>query len=83
MNKIQLTDEEKRTAIIEAIRGDRKIGRYTCSMVDECHSDAELIAEYGTSPTGRLRTPSAALREARSAEALYRDHFNDIAATAF
>lgn len=30
---------------VEAIRNDARIGRGTCSPIDECYSDAELIGE--------------------------------------
>lgn len=36
------TDQE----IIDAVRSDRTIGRGTCSSVDECYDNSELVAEF-------------------------------------
>lgn len=55
------------TDIIDAIRSHPKIGRWTCSVIDECYSDAELIAEFGTSPTGKTLTVAGAVRKAVAA----------------
>jgi hypothetical protein len=76
-------EEAKKEAIIRAIRSDHLVGRGTCSSVDECHTEAELIERFGRTPTGRLTSPAQALKRARADERLYREIFDDIAGTAF
>ena len=30
--------------MIAAVRADQKVGRGSCSVIDECYTDAELVA---------------------------------------
>jgi hypothetical protein len=55
---------------VEDVRNDRQIGRGSCSIWDECYTDAELekvIDEYthGDGLLQGLRTRTAVLRELR------------------
>lgn len=65
---------------VAAIRNDSKVGRGTCSVIDECHSDAELVAELDREG---IRTPKQAIKWAHESHDLYHGYWDDIAATAF
>ena len=54
--------------LIRAIREDTKVGRGTCSMIDECMDDKDLIREL---TEGEVKTPEAALKWAYEMEGLY------------
>jgi hypothetical protein len=60
---------------VAAIRADRKVGRGTCSWIDECLSDAELAAELDKA--GK-RSPDAAVKWARAAHKVWEDIAEDI-----
>ncbi len=55
-------------ARIKAIRDDKKVGSGTCSTIDECYTDAELLDSLGRS---NVVTPRAAVRWARLTEGLH------------
>lgn len=63
-----MTNEE----LIAAIRADRRVGRGTCSTIDECYDDAELIATFAHHGTVR-----GALRAAYDLEGLFIDKMLD------
>lgn len=63
-----------------AIRMDTKVGRNTCSMIDECYSDTELTAELDAKG---ITTTAKALKWARDYHDLWHGHCDDIAATAW
>lgn len=68
---------------IEAIRSDESIGRGTCSSLDECYSDQELLDELDSfTPCEGLefdtRTIPGALAWAHWAEGLWRDQCEDV-----
>lgn len=69
--------------IVGAIRSHSKIGRLTCSPIDECYSDEELVKEFGFTSTGKPRTVVGAVRAAVSAHNLWVERYEDIAGTAF
>jgi hypothetical protein len=56
------------SAMVDAIRADKVVGRGTCSSIDECLSDAELakeLAHHG------LTTVRDALKWAREGEEIF------------
>lgn len=53
---------------VEAIRADRKVGRGSCSSIDECYSDNNLIEALDSS---KIKTPTAAVKWARKMERTY------------
>lgn len=65
------------------IRYHDEIGFGTCSFVDECLSDTELIAEFGWTPKGKPRTAKGALWAALRAHRDWEAYGADIRATAF
>lgn len=66
--------------MIDAVRMDHIVGRGTCSVIDECYSNAELLAALAAA---RIRSASGALRWARSTHKMWKDQMDDIMATAW
>jgi hypothetical protein len=64
--------------IVRRIRAHATIGRGTCSVIDECYSDDELIAEFGTTFAGNPRTVTGAVRAAVSTHNSWEDRAADI-----
>lgn len=67
-------------ARVKAVRADEKVGNGSCSWIDECMSDEELIAwldERGA------KTPAAAVKAARRDHDDYEAVAADIRATAW
>lgn len=63
--------------MIDAIRNDPKIGRGTCSMVDECMTDEEILEELRE----RGATTSAdAIRAMKGDENAWRERADDVIA---
>lgn len=52
--------------LIAAVREDKKVGRGTCTRIDECFSDEELFEEI----LKDCKTPGEAVKEAREFEGL-------------
>lgn len=69
---MEMTQEEK--AMVEAVRNDPGIGRGTCSSVDECMDDSDLVHEIREY---KLATPEAAVAHFRGGESLWRKVAND------
>lgn len=46
-NTMTIIDHPHRMDIIEAIRSHSDFGRGSCSVIDECYSDNDLIDEFG------------------------------------
>lgn len=67
-----------------AVRASKKFGRNTCSVVDECFTDQELLDWLNYEHyNGSANTVAKALKEIATFEEIQRDRYNDIAATAF
>ena len=67
--KTAIRNEQRRVGHdprVAAIRNDRKVGRWSCSPVDECFTDGELTDELDRAG---VRTPASALRWARRVHA--------------
>jgi hypothetical protein len=64
---------------VAAIRADEKIGRGTCSVIDECYTDAEIVKLADERCIGL----ADAVTEFRKIHDAWHDHAEDIAATAF
>lgn len=47
------------TELIAAIRNDRRVGRGTCSTIDECYDDAEIVTAFGDEPTIKAAVKAA------------------------
>jgi hypothetical protein len=62
---------------LRAIRSDKVVGRYTCSMVDEAMTDDEVVAEFVIGTDGKPCTVRGAVRKARAAHRLWADCFNE------
>jgi hypothetical protein len=56
--------------LVEAVRTDDKVGRGSCSAIDECYSDDELAAWL---TVRRICTPKKAVAEARADQALFEE----------
>jgi hypothetical protein len=67
-------------ARVFAIREDHIVGRGTCSTIDECYADSEIVEALNKE---RIRAPKAAVRWARSIHKLHKDIYNDVRATAW
>lgn len=72
---IQITQEEQ--AMVDAVRKDPKIGRGTCSTVDECYTDAEIVEIIRD---GKVETIDALLTSLYSLENVWRDRADDVLA---
>ena len=70
-------------AIVKAIRSDKTIGVGTCSVVDECYTDSELLDHvcFDWDGTERKRTPKQAVSEMKKVHKLHlereREHRNN------
>jgi len=64
--------------IVEAIRTHKTVGRWTCSVIDECYSDEMLVNEIGFTATGKPRTVIGAVREAVYRHNLDVEMYNEI-----
>jgi len=64
--------------IVEAIRSHKTVGRWTCSVIDECYSDEMLVNEIGWTYTGKPRTVIGAVREAVYRHNLDVEMYNEI-----
>ena len=53
---------------IKAIRNDAMVGRGTCSSIDECYDDRELLQQLDDY---NIHTPAAAVKWARESEGLH------------
>ena len=62
---------------LEAIRADHIVGRGSCSVIDECYTDAEL-AEWLTAQA--IRSPRQALAAARWQHRLWADRMKEMEA---
>ena len=59
--------------IIRAIRADKIVGLNSCSVVDECFTDSELLNHvcFDWNGTERKRTPKQAVTEMRKLHKLH------------
>lgn len=55
---------------VEAIRNDERVGRGSCTTIDEAMTDDEIIAELDESG---IKTPKAAVKWAHDMEGLQRE----------
>ena len=71
-----------RQKLIDKIRADKKVGKGTCSSIDECSTDVELLYQIAPVIENTLKpdlgkldtmTPAAAVKEARRLEKLWID----------
>lgn len=66
--------------MIAAVRSDVKVGRGTCSVIDECYGDRELaeaLADAG------IDTVKGAVEWARDVERLFREREQEVRAEAY
>ena len=61
-------EEDKLKRWVKAIREDKDIGKNTCSMIDECQSEQELIAMFKHE---EIKTKAQAIKMAKSWNKLY------------
>lgn len=66
--------------MVAAIRSDVKVGRGTCSVIDECYSDSELLAALAEEG---IDTVKAAVDWARDVERLFREREQEVRAEIF
>jgi len=66
--------------MIDAVRADPKVGRGTCSSIDECYEQHELAAAL---TRDNITTAKAAVKWARGVERLYREREREIRAEIF
>lgn len=55
-------------ARVKAIRNDEKVGRGSCSSVDECMTDSEIIAALNEA---KITTIAAAIKWARKEQSMF------------
>lgn len=67
-------------AWIKAVRDDAKVGRGSCSVIDECYTDAEL--EEALKRAG-IKGKIESVRWARGVERLYREREREARAEIF
>lgn len=65
------------SAVLAGIRADPMIGRGSCSTIDECYSDAELLAEI-KKVMGRARVVRRVVNLFRHNEKVRNDYSEDI-----
>jgi hypothetical protein len=65
------------TDLIAAIRNDRRVGRGTCSTIDECYDDAELVTAFGDEPTIKAAVKAAYRLEGLRMDAMMNARFGD------
>jgi len=73
---------------VVAIRADKKIGRGTCSVIDECWTDRELVEHLDSYPqadgqTVRIHSPKMSVLAMRCEESIIADMQSEIESTAF
>jgi len=56
------------SAMVDAIRADKVVGRGTCSSIDECYSDADIMEALRD---GGITTIAAAIKWAREGEEMF------------
>lgn len=66
--------------MIAAVRSDVKVGRGTCSVIDECYSDRELATALAEA---KINTVKAAVKWARDVERLFREREQELRAEAY
>lgn len=66
--------------LIAAVRADPTVGRGSCSVIDECFTDNELLAFLRRAAA---ESPADAVKAAQDHEAFFRDVGADITAEAF
>ena len=63
--------------MIAAVRADVKVGRGTCSVIDECYTDAELAEAFLNEG---IDTVQNAVEWARDVERLFREREQELRA---
>ena len=66
--------------MIAAVRADVKVGRGTCSVIDECYTDAELAEAFLNEG---IDTVQNAVEWARDIERLFREREQELRAEAY
>lgn len=66
--------------MIAAVRNDVKVGRGSCSVIDECYSDRELAEALADAD---INTVKGAVEWARDVEALFREREQEVRAEIF
>lgn len=66
--------------MIAAVRSDVKVGRGSCSVIDECYSDRELVDALADADIDTVRE---AVAWARDVERLFREREQEIRAEIF
>ena len=71
-------------SLIDEIRADKKIGRGSCSSLDECQTDEELRESIKQNlADGAFRTVKSGLAFYKKCEREYQDYAAEIRSTAF
>ena len=63
--------------IVDRIRASKKFGEGTCSVIDECYSDEELVAQFGFNWDGKALSVKDAVASARDTHASWADGMAD------
>ena len=66
--------------MIAAVRADSKVGCGSCSVIDECYTDSELVAALEDSG---IDTVGGAVEWARDIERLFREREQEVRAEAY
>jgi hypothetical protein len=67
-------------AWVAAIRADNKVGIGSCSVIDECYTDAELERELNDAG---IKGKIESVRWARNVDQLYREREQEVCAEIF
>lgn len=74
-------DDRTKARLVAAVRQDSKVGRNTCSVIDECYTDDEL-AEMLESRCPGIVNSFLAVKIARQVHKTYHDHQDEMFADA-
>jgi hypothetical protein len=66
--------------MVAAVRADQQVGRGSCSVIDECYTDNELVAAFANNG---IDTVVGAVAWARDVERLFREREAEVRAEAY
>lgn len=68
-----MTNEE----LVQIIRSDSRVGRGTCTTIDECYDDADLVRDFGHLTTRREILKAVYAREGLAMERMLNQRWGD------
>lgn len=77
MNTDIIASHPRGRQIVDRIRASKRFGAGTCSVIDECYSDYELVMEFGFNWEGEALSVKEAVANARDAHDDWADGMAD------